>query len=265
MAIQTGAIKYRGSFKSIRNYMNLHDPNTYAEEKGGANRDLIMNNPAFVRTRENMNESNGCGIAVKAIRSGLLNLLPEQTDKLFTARLMATVKEINCRDYEGIHGTRAICFSSNQPYLAGVVFNVLEDASEMLESQFTCFHPIPRIEATLSLTAFDIKKILVPKGATHFRVLNHISIISDYAYVELNRRYETTSPLNTMSAHTYSEYTPVGTTLTDEIVASFPVGILPSAIDSVIQAVGVEFYMATGGGLVYLPLKGSSMLMVDVF
>jgi hypothetical protein len=94
MAIQTGAIKYRGSFKSISNYMNLHDPNTYAGEKGGANRDLIMNNPAFARTRENMNEFKGCGIAVKAIRRGLLNLLPEQTDKLFTARLMAVVKEI---------------------------------------------------------------------------------------------------------------------------------------------------------------------------
>jgi hypothetical protein len=265
MAIQTGAIKYRGSFKSIRNYVNLHDPNTYAGEKGGANRDLIMNNPAFVRTRENMNEFKGCGIAVKAIRRGLLNLLPEQTDKLFTARLMAIVKEINCRDYEGIHGTRAISFSSNQPYLAGIVFNVLEDVSEMMKSQFKWLHPITRIEATLSLTAFDIKKILVPKGATHFRVQNHISIISDYAYVEINRRYEAASPLNTMSAFMYSEYTPVGTTLTDEIVASFPVSIVVDDAASVIQAVGVEFYMATGGGLVYLPLKGSSMLMVDVF
>ena len=55
MAILTGAIKYRGSFKSIRNYMNLHDPKTYAVEKGGANRDLIMNHPAFALTRENMN------------------------------------------------------------------------------------------------------------------------------------------------------------------------------------------------------------------
>ena len=78
MAIQTGAIKYRGSFKSIRNYMNLHDPNTYAGEKGGANRDLILNNPAFARTRENMSEFGGCGAAVKAIRRGFLNLLPEQ-------------------------------------------------------------------------------------------------------------------------------------------------------------------------------------------
>ena len=63
MAIQTGNIKYRGSFKNIRQYRNLHDPNTYAGEKGGANRDLIMNNPAFARTRENMNEFSGCGLA----------------------------------------------------------------------------------------------------------------------------------------------------------------------------------------------------------
>ena len=63
MAIQTGAIKYRGSFKSIRNYVNLHDPKTYAGEKGGANRDPIMNNPAFARTRENMCEFGGCGVA----------------------------------------------------------------------------------------------------------------------------------------------------------------------------------------------------------
>ena len=59
MAILTGAIKYRGSFKSIRNYVTLHDPNVYAGEKGGANRDQIMNNPAFARTRENMNEFGG--------------------------------------------------------------------------------------------------------------------------------------------------------------------------------------------------------------
>ena len=204
-------------------------------------------------------------MAVKAIRRGLLNLLPEQTDKLFTARLMSTVKEINCRDYEGIHGKRAISFTSNQPLLLGVVFNVLEDVSEMLKSQFKCLHPITRIEATLSLTAFEIKPILVPKGATHFRVQNHLSIISDYAYEDLNRRYETTSPFNTLSARTYSEYTPINITLTDEIIASFPVGVIPGDTDTVIQAVGVEFYMATGGGLVYLPLKGSSMLMVDVF
>ena len=265
MAIQTGAIKYRGSFKSIRNYVNLHDPNTYAGEKGGANRDLIMNNPAFVRTRENMNEFKGCGMVVKAIRRGMLNLLPEQTDKLFTARLMSIVKEINRRDFEGIHGTRTISISSNQPLLAGAVFNVLQDSAEMLKSQFLWLHPVTRGTTTLTLKALSIKPILIPEGASHYRIQNHISIISDYAYNDINRRYEPLSQLNTMSAFTYSEYTPIGTDLTADLITAFPTGTAPSDADSVIQAVGVEFYLATGAGLVYLPLKGSSMIMVDVF
>lgn len=113
MAIQTGNIKYRGSFKSIRQYMNLHDPNSYAGETGGANGDLIKNNPAFARTRENMNEFNGCGLAVKAIRHGLLSLLPEQCDKYFSARLMSIVKSINLHDPDGIRGKRAIIFTKD--------------------------------------------------------------------------------------------------------------------------------------------------------
>ena len=264
MAIQTGAIKYRGSFKSIRNYVNLHDPLTYAGEKGGANRDLIMNNPAFARTRENMCEFGGCGVAVRAIRRGLLNLLPEQTDKLFAGRLMSVVKEINRRDPDGIRGKRAIIFSGQRPLLSGMVFNKLQSVADMLQDQFTCEHPITRIEATLSLTALTVKDTLIPKGATHYRVHNHISIISDYTYVEANRRYEPLSQVNGLSAFAYSEYTPVGTALTDEIVAAFPVGTAVTDDDSVIQCVGIEFYQLSGANT-YLPLKGGSIRVADVF
>jgi hypothetical protein len=264
MAIQTGAIKYRGSFKSIRNYMNLHDPNTYAGEKGGANRDLIMNNPAFARTRENMNEFSGCGAAVKAIRLGLQNLLPEQTDKLFTSRLMQVVKEICRRDPVGVHGKRAINFSGERPYFATVVFNKLQSITDMLEKQLSWEHPITKASAKLTLTALTIKPVLIPKGATHYRVQNHLSIISDYTYVEANRRYDPLSQLNTLSAFEYSEYTPVETALTDEIDVAFPLGTLPGDDDTVIQCVGIEFYLKSGA-TDYLPLKGSSMKIVDVF
>jgi hypothetical protein len=264
MAILTGAIKYRGSFKSIRNYMNLHDPRTFAGEKGGANRDLIMNSPVFARTRENMNEFGGCGIAVKAIRRGLLNLLPEQADKHFTGRLMRVVKEINRRDSAGIRGKRAIIFSEERPFLSTMIFNVLQDIAEVMGYQFVFEHPITRTSAKLTLTALTIKPVLIPKGATHYRVQNHLSIISDYTYNEANRRYEPMTQLNTLSAFEYSAYTPVGTALTDEIDVSFPVGTLPGDDDTVIQCVGIEFYVTSGAG-VYLPLQGSSVKVVEVF
>jgi len=264
MAIQTGAIKYRGSFKSIRNYLTLHDPNTYAGEKGGANGDLIKNNPAFARTRENMNEFGGCGIAVKAIRRGLNNLLPEQSDKYLTGRLMNLVKRINRNDPTGARGKRAISFSGDRTMLLTIVLNTLQQVAENLSEQFAFVHPISRAEATLTLTAFKIKKAYVPEGATHFRVQNHISVISDYEYSEANRRYEPLSALNMKSAHTYSDYTDVKTALTDELVASFPVGTVLTDDVSVIECVGIEFYQITGTAD-YAPLKGSSMMVVDVF
>ena len=177
---------------------------------------------------------------------------------------MKVVKEINRRDYEGIRGKRAISFTSNQPLLTTLVFNKLQNISSLLDNQFVYLHPITRATATLSLTALTIKPVLVPKGATHFRIQNHISIISDYAYVDLNRRYETTSPMNTISAFIYSEYTPVETALTDELVAAFPVGILPGDTDTVIQAVGVEFYQLNGTAN-YSKIIGGSMLVVDAF
>ena len=106
MAYQTGIINYKGSFKSIRNYTNVGDPKIYAGEKGGANRDLIMNNPAFARTRENMNEFGGCGVAVKSIHYGLLQIFSEYTDTHFTSRLVKLIKMINLRDEEGTRGRK---------------------------------------------------------------------------------------------------------------------------------------------------------------
>jgi hypothetical protein len=264
MAILTGAIKYRGSFKSIRNYVTLHDPNVYAGEKGGANRDLIMNNAAFARTRENMTEFNGCGMAVKAIRLGLMNLLPEQTDRYFTGRLMKVVKEINRRDDVGLRGKRSIFFSADRIFLSTMVLNTLENTSFLNKKQYAFEHPITRAEATLTLTGLNIKPVYVPKGATHFRVQNHLSIIADYTYSEVNRRYEPLSTLNEMSEYSYSEYTSVKASLTDDLVTAFPVGTTLTDEVSVIQCVGIEFFQLNGTN-VYSPLKGSYMKVVEVF
>jgi hypothetical protein len=53
--------------------------------------------------------------------------------------------------------------------------------------------------------------------------------------------------------------------LTDEIDAAFPLGTTPGDSDSVIQAVGIQFFLKSGA-TGYLPLKSSSsMMVVDVF
>lgn len=264
MAILTGPLMYLGSFKSIRNYRNLYDSRTFAGEKGGANRDLILNNPAFVRTRENMSEFGGCGAAVKAIRRGLQNLLPEHADAHLTGRLMRMAKQVNCLDLTGGRGRRAIIFSANREILLDIIFNDRMNLSEMIQTRYGCCHPDSRAEATLSVTDLTISQVYVPAGATFFRVQNHLSIISDWAFSPDSRRYEPVSPLSGMSAFACSDYSPVNVALSFDAVTAFPLDIVLTADCSVMQCIGVEFFIKSYGN-VYLPLKGGTMKVVGVF
>lgn len=266
MAILTGALSYLGSFKNIRHYRNLYDRKIYAGEKGGANRNLIMHNSAFKRTRENMSEFGGCGVAVKAIRRGFQNLLPEKTDAHFTGRLMKMTKKINRLDVVGKRGQRSINFSACRNMFQNIVFNTRLNLSEMIQSRVSYSHTDSRDRALVSVSELTIRQNYVPQGATHFRLQNHISVVSDYVFSVENRRYEPTCLLGGMSAFGYSSFTPVLSALTAGIEVVLPLqsdAALPDDC-TVMQCIGVEFYIRTAGG-VYLPVRGGCMKVAAVF
>jgi len=264
MAEQTGIIEYRGSFKSIRHYRVAHDKRTLAGEKGGANIDLIMNNPVFARTRENMKEFKGCGVAVKAIRYGLLAIFSEYTDTRFMGRLVALVKKINVRDPEGTRGRRAIIISDNRAIMKSMNLHEKRKMDNQLKRFVTTSHPESRAEAIITVNGLNPDPSFYPSSAQFYRVINHLSIISDFAYSESNLKYEALNSLDTMNTIAYSEYTPVNTTLTVSVKAAFPEGIVLAENVSVLQCVGIEFYTLSGG-VEYLPYSSGSMLVYDVF
>jgi hypothetical protein len=264
MAYQTGNIKYRGSFKNIRQWWVRKDSRTLAGEKGGANRELIMNNPAFARTRENMWEFRGCGEAVKAIRLGLLALIPEHTDTHFTDRLTSLIKKINLTDLEGTHGGRAICFSLNRPMLKSVTFHEKKKIDFELKKHIRASHSESRAEAIITVNSLNPNPSFVPGSAQYYRLINHLSIISDYIYIEDGKKYEPISPLNTKNAITYSDYIPVNTPLSAAIKTAFPEGTLLTESDTVMQCVGIEYYIKSGKDG-YLRYSEGSMMVYDVF
>jgi hypothetical protein len=264
MAYQTGILDYKGSFKSIRNYKNVGDPKIYASEKGGANRDLIMNNSVFARTRENMNEFGGCGIAVQAIRHGLQHLIPEHTDTHFTNRLMKIIKMINLKDEVGERGKRAIKISFNKTMVKSLNLHEKRKIDFELKRSTTQHHPDSRTEATITVNGLNPGPRLVPGNAQYYRVINHLSIVSDYVYNVEGRSYNPLSSLGQMAAYVYSDYTAVNTPLTVELTAAFPNGTVLSENDTVLQCVGIEFCNRAGTDG-YVLYSTGSMLVYDVF
>ena len=264
MAHQTGNIRYMGSFKSIRHYKNRYDRRILAGEKGGADDDKIKNNPAFARTRENMSEFKGCGEIVKAIRRGLLHLIPEHTDKSFTGRLVALVKMINLRDEVGLRGKRGVYFSVNKAILKTLNLHENRKIDHQLKRSITRSHSASRTEATIILNGLNPEPSLIPVTAKYFRVLNHLSVISDFEYSEELKKYNPLSKNDAMSAYTYSDYIPVNTLLTGSVRAAFPEGTILAETDTVLQCVGIEFYSRLGSGE-YLPFSAGTMLVLNVF
>jgi hypothetical protein len=264
MAYLTGIIQYKGSFKSVRHWTNAKDPKIYAGEKGGANRDLVMNNPAFKLTRENMSEFKGCGIVVKSIRIGLQQLIPEYTDTRFTGRLVALIKMINLRDEEGSRGKRAIRISHNRPILKTLNLHERRKIDYELKKCIRNSHSESRTEATITVNELNPSPDLVPGNPQFYRVINHLNIISDFAFSETLCRYEPLNPLNGQGAYVYSDYTPINTPFTASLKVTFPEGTVLTESDSVMQCIGIEYYIQSGTDAYILYSRGS-MLMYDMF
>ena len=123
MAIQKGHVNYGGTIGQIRHFRIKGLTGNYAGLKGGATGEQIKNDPAFVRTRENMNEFAGCAAVGKSLRTGLAQIMKQMSDPQLTGRLTGIMKKINLEDQSEARGYRAILVSAQPQYLLGLNFN----------------------------------------------------------------------------------------------------------------------------------------------
>ena len=264
ITIHDELMRYKGNFKSNHKIRKCSDDVTKSEKKKRTENKLILCNPEIGNSIEIITGSVGCAVGVKALRYCFKSLLDNHTDSHFTGRLMKLVTGIYHMDHEGATGKKSIFFSKERYYLATVVFHIRERKAEMLFNQFECSHITLRDKATLSLNEFRISHAFIPNGATHYRVLNHLSIISDYTYSEINQTFEPLSLLNTLNAMAFSKYFPAGVNITDEVVVSLPVSDELSDNVSVIQCVGVEYYIKSGLDN-YILMRGGGVMVYEVF
>jgi len=210
--------------------------------------------------------TNGCAAAVKALRVCFKDFLQLFTDFHFTGRLMKVVAAIYQFEHERGGKTRSIFFSREKKYLRSQV----EFSKKRYELKYLCYrlnyeHSESRNEVKIWTKGMFIGSMNIPKGVSHFRIVSHLSIISDYFYVERKTRFEPISMLNTMSVRAVSDYLPIYAYSDFEVVVRFPEGVLPSENDTVIHCVAMEFYGWAGPSGYYFYLTGSGVMVCDVF
>lgn len=123
MARQKGHIKYVGTLGEVRHFKIKGTEGYFAGLKGGPSADQIATDPAFRRTRENMNEFGGSAIAARSFRTSISNLIRNNGDSQVTGRLTGVMKKINIEDGSEARGRRAILVTVAPQYLEGFEFN----------------------------------------------------------------------------------------------------------------------------------------------
>ncbi len=264
MAQQKGHVSYVGTLGEVRHFKIKGQQGFYAGLKGGPSAERVKNGAEFVRTRENNNEFGGCAKFGRNIRYTFPGLIRNLGDSKVGNRLLKASKKINLGDAIGVRGYREIALTKNQSVLKGMDLNIETPLDSVVKLKFN-LETVSRTEAVLSLDQFcAIDNLTIPRGATHFRFVLALGVVSDYAFDRTSESYQPLNePDNGQSKVVYTDYLStrsIVNALTLECRLSNPI---IGANSSALQLVGIEFYQLSGTE--YYPLgNGNALKIIQV-
>lgn len=239
MARQKGIIKLKGTIGDISFYKTTDGH--LAREKGGVEKDRIMNDPAFQRTRENGSEFGRAGKGGKLIRNAIRPLLQNAKDKRVTSRLTKDLVAVVKSDPINERGERTIQ-DGYIGLITGFDFNIRGKLGTTLFAPFEVAFDRTGGDVRADLAAFSpIVRIAAPGGTTHFKI---VMGAAELDFVNESFVFE-------MDDSGILPYSAPDTTPTNLATALTPNSTLP-----VLQVLGVEFYQEVNGEM--YPLKNGA-------
>lgn len=163
----------------------------FVKTKSRVSRNRILNDPAYKRTRENMQEFGGAASCSKALRESFAGIARLVGDTYLSARITGKMRSI-VSSGSGLRGQRNFNLVDNAEALIGLNFNI----ATPFDSQFNAPSDGPIINAgrdTVSWTIPDFNTdtyIRKPEGATHCKIALAAGYVSNYEWDTATKSYE---------------------------------------------------------------------------
>ncbi|OAD91507.1 hypothetical protein A7A78_03165 [Aequorivita soesokkakensis] len=169
MARQVGLLKLVGTLGDISFYKSFYG--FLARAKTGVDRQTILRDPRFRRTRENASEFGRAAKAGKLLRDAIRPVLKNAKDSMTVQRLTQKMVKVLQADPANKRGKRTVT-QGELGLLKGFDFNINARLDNTLQISFqTVINPVSGI-ILLTLNSFrPITDIKVPTGTTHFKIL----------------------------------------------------------------------------------------------
>ncbi|MBA3901183.1 MAG: hypothetical protein H0X62_13420 [Bacteroidetes bacterium] len=260
-ARQKSIIKIQGQIGNLLFYsINGKD---CVREISSPGKDKIKTSPAFKRNRENMMEFGDCSLAGKAFRLGLGEIIKDMGGQYISARLTALFKNVIIHG-TGTRGQRSIAVLKNGHFIEGFDFNPVVAFGGVFNAPYTITANAGRNEVTIDIPVFkSYNYISVPKGVSHFRIINALAVLSDYNYNSAMKGYRPLNlEINSKKKIAYSAYSPLGgsTSGSISVVASIPGAPNIPISSGLISSIGIEFYQEINGEFYLLSAKNAMRL-----
>lgn len=239
MAKQAGIIKLKGTIDDISFYRSADGH--LARAKGGIDKNRILNDPAFQRTRENGSEFGTAGRGGKLLRTAFRNQMQHAKDRRVVGRLTKQLLAVIKTDATNDRGLRTI-ENGTMELLQGFDFNSNAPFGTTFYAGYSAQYDRPTGAASVAIEAFSPSiRIAAPGGTTHFRLSLGAAEL-DFPNMQFVYSTDNTGII---------PYDPV------EIPASsISLSLTAASSLPVVQVIGVEFFQFVNGA--YYPLKNGA-------
>lgn len=165
MAKSNGLLKIEGTVENLTFYQR--NGQEFVRRKGGVSKERIMNDPNFVRTRENMSEFSSVANSGKLLRKALGSMLFKAKDDLVISRLQRVLNEVKRLDSVSARGSRTVSEGittvAGKNLLQGFDFNRHAPFSTVFNGSMT----LNVSTGVVSVTGLiPLEQINYPEGAT---------------------------------------------------------------------------------------------------
>lgn len=251
MAKNNSFIRLEGTLDGLTFYRKNGE--SFVKTKSRVSRKRIFNDPAYKRTRENMQEFGGAARIGKAFREAFSGIGRMVSDSYVSSRISGKMRSV-CSTGTGLRGEREFDIVSAVETFKNFNFNV----DKPFDTQFNAPSVLPVINATRDTVTWTIPDfdtdtyVQVPEGATHFKLALAAGYTSNYEWVTPTKSYEAVEEdVNGRGDVTYSAAIPIGgmvggvTTLVVDLTS---LGAIP-VTSALFAGTAIVFFQMVNGDL----------------
>lgn len=242
MAEMKGPFHLRGKIGNLRYYYNRAAKKWCVSGNGGANKDLMMNNPKMMHNRENMSEFKACSLWSSLLRKALFDI-DHLNSGYYMGGIVKLAKIIQKKDIPGIMGHRNIFSSRFKSLLTNINFNTEHPFSQVFSRIPTTISDPLRKTITLTTPNFNsFYELAWSRPFEWYRITLVIGQQPDYLWKDDFGVYDPVYPLlHDRSIAVRSEWMKQSRQNIDiELTASFREQNLPPDDVLVFAAMGIE-------------------------